>query len=160
MSLQLIHWIDLDFQMLCVSILSSSTFFMISYENHSATITFFPWSSSRSSQSHKHFHPHPTDGMSTTSTNIFNNNYNYNNNNHDRQQQPHQPIDNVYPGFVGGGGLIESPAPISNSSRHGKKLFDLMKGETELRWIHQIQSTNVRIIKERCKKVQTELWKK
>ena len=30
-----------------------------------------------------------------------------------------------------------------NQSRHGSKLIDLMKSGTELRWIHQLQSTKV-----------------
>ncbi|CAL8126510.1 unnamed protein product [Orchesella dallaii] len=37
---------------------------------------------------------------------------------------------------------LDTISLAANTSRHGKKLFNLMKTETELRWIHQVQSSN------------------
>jgi len=50
------------------------------------------------------------------------------------QSQPNESLDTVG---------IDTLSLAANTSRHGKKLFNLMKSETELRWIHQIQFTNV-----------------
>jgi len=88
--------------MLCVSLLSSSSFLMISYENQQSKESNNLLSSSRS------------------------------------QHLEIDPIDKLF-------GVIDTspvPVPIISTSRHGKKLFDLMKAETEIRWIHVIQSTN------------------